>query len=137
MALPGLFKYFKDCSDEERGHAEKLMEYQNKRGGKIVLMDVEAPEKQEWNSICEAMNSALELEKRVNDVSILLSKNGTFKNCSSLGADLAQYACAQSIYRLCQKHGRFSWQSPKTRTLLLLNLKNAYYFATAVSCLFV
>lgn len=45
------------------------MEYQNKRGGRIVLTDIEAPEKQEYNSICEAMNFALELEKKVNDVS--------------------------------------------------------------------
>lgn len=69
MALPGLFKYFKEASEEEREHAYKLLEYQNKRGGKIVLTDIEAPEKQEWGSICEAMNFALELEKRVNDVS--------------------------------------------------------------------
>lgn len=46
------------------------MEYMNKRGGRIVLTDIEAPEKQEWNSACEAMNSALELEKKVNDVSL-------------------------------------------------------------------
>lgn len=45
------------------------MEYMNKRGGRIVLTDIEAPDKQEWNSACEAMNSALELEKKVNDVS--------------------------------------------------------------------
>lgn len=45
------------------------MDYQNKRGGRIVLTDIEAPEKQEWNSVCEAMNNALELEKKVNDVS--------------------------------------------------------------------
>lgn len=50
------------------------MEYQNKRGGKIVLTAVEAPEKQEWSNVCEAMNFALELEKRVNDVSTILSK---------------------------------------------------------------
>lgn len=78
MALPGLFKYFRNASEEEREHAYKLMEYQNKRGGKIVLMDVEAPEKQEWSSVCEAMNFALDLEKRVNDVSFVLN-NCTIK----------------------------------------------------------
>lgn len=46
----------------------KLMEYMNKRGGRIMLTDIEAPEKQDWASAYEAMNSALELEKRVNDV---------------------------------------------------------------------
>lgn len=34
VALKGLAKFFKESSDEERGHAEKLMEYQNKRGGR-------------------------------------------------------------------------------------------------------
>lgn len=69
IALPGFFKYFKDASEEEREHAYKLLEYQNKRGGRVVLTDVPAPEKQEWASMCEAMNFALELEKRVNEVS--------------------------------------------------------------------
>lgn len=41
MALPGFRKYFKKSSDEERGHAEKLMKYQNMRGGRIVLKAIE------------------------------------------------------------------------------------------------
>lgn len=73
MALPGLSKYFKDCSDEERGHACKFMDYLNKRGGRIHLHDVSAPEKQEWATAQEAMSSALELEKKVNDVKIIRS----------------------------------------------------------------
>lgn len=40
MALPGFHKFFKHSSDEEREHAEKLMKYQNKRGGRIVLQDI-------------------------------------------------------------------------------------------------
>ncbi len=38
--LPGFSKFFKKSSDEERAHAEKLMTYQNTRGGRIVLRDV-------------------------------------------------------------------------------------------------
>merc|ERR1711916_301011 len=34
VGLPGFAQYFKEESEEERGHAEKLLEYQNKRGGK-------------------------------------------------------------------------------------------------------
>merc|ERR1711959_875225 len=37
VGLPGFAEYFKHESEEERGHAEKLLEYQNKRGGKVVL----------------------------------------------------------------------------------------------------
>ena len=44
MALPGFRKYFKKSSDEERGHAEKLMKYQNMRGGRIVLKAIEVIE---------------------------------------------------------------------------------------------
>ncbi|XP_017779969.1 PREDICTED: soma ferritin-like [Nicrophorus vespilloides] len=67
VALPGFHKYFKKCSEEEREHATRLMEYINKRGGKIVLTDVAPPEKQEWATGNEAMQCALELEKKVND----------------------------------------------------------------------
>jgi len=68
VALPGHFKYFKDAAAEEQGHAELLMEYLNKRGGRVVLHNIEAPEKQEWGSAHEAMSAALELEKSVNEV---------------------------------------------------------------------
>lgn len=47
------------------------MEYLNKRGGRIILTDVEAPEKQDWGTAVEAMHAALELEKRVNEVTKL------------------------------------------------------------------
>lgn len=40
MALPGFHKFFKHASEEEREHAEKLMKYQNMRGGRIVLQDL-------------------------------------------------------------------------------------------------
>lgn len=68
IALLGHYKYFQKASDDEREHAKRFMEYLNKRGGRIVLTDVEAPEKQEWGTAVEAMHAALELEKRVNEV---------------------------------------------------------------------
>lgn len=56
------------ASDEERGHAMKLLTYQNKRGGDIVLTDIQAPTRRNWNSAKDAMTEALQLEKRVNQV---------------------------------------------------------------------
>lgn len=41
VALKGFSKFFKESSDEEREHAEKLMKYQNKRGGRIVLQPIQ------------------------------------------------------------------------------------------------
>ena len=36
----GHHEYFEKMSKEEREHAEEFMEYQNKRGGTIVLLDI-------------------------------------------------------------------------------------------------
>ncbi|KAG4923074.1 hypothetical protein JHK87_048614 [Glycine soja] len=36
-------RVFKESSEEERVHAEKLMEYQNKRGGKVKLQSIVMP----------------------------------------------------------------------------------------------
>jgi len=66
VALQGFQKYFQQSSDEEREHAQRLMEFQNRRGGRIVLQDVTKPVKQDWESGLEAMEAALELEKTVN-----------------------------------------------------------------------
>jgi len=40
VALEGFAHFFKENSDEERGHAEKLLAFQNSRGGRIVLQDI-------------------------------------------------------------------------------------------------
>lgn len=66
IALPGTHKYFKKASDEEREHAQKLMKFQNQRGGRIVLQDVKKPEKDEWGTLLDAMQTAQTLEKHVN-----------------------------------------------------------------------
>merc|ERR1712062_952129 len=44
----------------------KLMEYQTKRGGRVVFQDIAKPTTMDWGSPLEAMEAALELEKTVN-----------------------------------------------------------------------
>ena len=44
IAFPGLAEMFKEMSEEEREHAEKCMKYQNKRGGRVKLRTIAAPE---------------------------------------------------------------------------------------------
>jgi len=66
VALPGFHNYFKKAAKEEYEHAQKFMEFQNNRGGRILLKDIKKPEKEEWGSGLDAMKSALELEKQVN-----------------------------------------------------------------------
>merc|ERR1711860_284404 len=74
VALPGFHKYFKHASDEEREHAEKFMKYQNKRGGRIVLQDIQKPDRDEWGCALDAMQTALSLEKSVNQSLLDLHK---------------------------------------------------------------
>ena len=74
VALPGFFKFFKKQSDEEREHAQKFMKYQNQRGGRIVLQNVNKPSLDDWGSGIDAMQAALHLEKTVNQSLLDLHK---------------------------------------------------------------
>jgi len=76
IALRGFGKFFKESSDEERMHAEKLMKYQNLRGGRVVLQDIKKPDRDEWGTGLEAMQTALALEKVVNQALLDLHKVG-------------------------------------------------------------
>nr|ABO21681.1 ferritin 3 [Triticum aestivum] len=69
VALKGFAKFFKESSDEERGHAEKLMEYQNKRGGRVRLQSIVTPltKFDILRKAMPAMELALALEKLVNE----------------------------------------------------------------------
>jgi len=67
VALPGFFKFFKKCSDEERDHAEKLMKYQNMRGGNIILQPIAKPAKDHFSDPQECLEAALTLERQVNE----------------------------------------------------------------------
>ena len=66
MALQGFAKKYRADSEEEREHAMKLIEYQNKRGGRVVFNDISKPEKIEWNSALEAVEQTLAMEKAVH-----------------------------------------------------------------------
>ncbi|XP_009369213.2 ferritin-3, chloroplastic [Pyrus x bretschneideri] len=71
VARKGIAKFFKESSEEERDHAEKLMEYQNKRGGRVklqsILMPVSEFDHPEKGDALYAMELALSLEKLTNE----------------------------------------------------------------------
>merc|ERR1712108_20083 len=48
QALHGFAEHFKTESGEERAHGVKLMEYQTKRGGRVVFQDIAKPTTMEW-----------------------------------------------------------------------------------------
>lgn len=74
VALKGFHGYFLKASAEERDHAQKLMKFQNERGGRIVLQDIKAPSKSEWGCGADAVKDALDLEKHVNESLLELHK---------------------------------------------------------------
>ena len=78
VALPGLAKYFKDASVEEREHAEMMMEYQNMRGGHVKLQSIIMPELEFGNTekgdALYAMELTLSLEKLNNEKLLALHK---------------------------------------------------------------
>ena len=80
VALPGFSDFFKHSSDEEREHAEKLMKYLNKRGGRVVLQDVKRPSQDEWGNGLQALETALALEKKVNQSLLDLHALAASKN---------------------------------------------------------
>jgi len=91
VALPGFHKFFKKSSEEEREHAEKLMKFQNQRGGRIKLTDIKAPDQESWGSGLDAMTVALELEKNVNQSLLTLhdtaEKHGDKQMCDFIEAN--------------------------------------------------
>jgi len=74
VALPGFSKFFSEQSKEEREHAEKLMKFQNQRGGRIVLQGIAKPERDEWGLGMDALQAALSLERTVNQSLLDLHK---------------------------------------------------------------
>ncbi|XP_047334246.1 ferritin-1, chloroplastic-like [Impatiens glandulifera] len=71
VALKGLAKFFKEASEEEREHAEKFMEYQNIRGGRVKLHTILTPPSEfdhaDKGDALYAMELALSLEKLTNE----------------------------------------------------------------------
>lgn len=67
-------KFFRKAAMEELGHAQKFMEFQNKRGGKIILADLKKPAQDEWGSALDGMKAAQTLERTVNQALLDLHK---------------------------------------------------------------
>ena len=79
-------KYFKKASQEELEHAQKFMEFQNKRGGKVVLQDIKKPAQDEWGTALDGMKTAQTLERQVNqallDLHATADRHNDYQVCS-------------------------------------------------------
>lgn len=80
VGLENIANYFKKASEEEREHAEKLMDYQTTRGGRVVFGGVQKitvpleDKIADKSFIREAFIIALGLEKKVNQSLLNLHK---------------------------------------------------------------
>uniref|UniRef100_A0A8B9L4N3 Ferritin n=1 Tax=Astyanax mexicanus TaxID=7994 RepID=A0A8B9L4N3_ASTMX len=88
VALKGFAHFFKENSHEEREHAEKFLEFQNKRGGRVFLQDIKVQHIFRLGTGLEAMQCALQLEKKVNqallDLHNIASERGDPHLCDFL-----------------------------------------------------
>ncbi|XP_030610527.1 ferritin, middle subunit [Archocentrus centrarchus] len=66
LALPNFSSFFLERSEKEREQAEKLLEYQNMRGGLILLQTISKPTKEDWKGGLDAMAFSLEYQKTLN-----------------------------------------------------------------------
>lgn len=81
-------RLFKEHSDEERGHMSKVYKYIQDREGEAITPDVEAPVKQKFVDLKEAIEVAYDHEKYVTDTYNDLAK------LSMLESDFATFQFA-------------------------------------------
>ncbi|XP_019432076.1 PREDICTED: ferritin-3, chloroplastic-like isoform X2 [Lupinus angustifolius] len=83
-ALNAQIKFFKESSMEERHHAEMMMEYQNKRGGRVRLQTMLRPfsefDDAEKSDALNAMELTLSLERLNNEKLLNLHSIANEKN---------------------------------------------------------
>ncbi|KAF8764794.1 Ferritin like protein [Argiope bruennichi] len=108
VALPGFSKHFKDQSAEELTHAEKLMKFQNKRGGNIVFYDIQPPEKDDWESGMEALKAALALETSVNQDLLKLRQLAQDHNDPQVAPSFIRFSdrCKKYLFMLLQNFAK-------------------------------
>ena len=90
VGLGNISKFFNKCSLEEREHADKLVDYQNKRGGNVVIYQVTGINNKFYNSkveksnILQAFELALEMEQKIYESLLKLHKLGETFNDPAL-----------------------------------------------------
>ncbi|KAI4899009.1 hypothetical protein NFI96_024079 [Prochilodus magdalenae] len=67
VALPNFSHFFLERSVKEREQAESLLEYQNMRGGRILLQSIAKPSREDWKGGKDAISFSLEYQKSLNN----------------------------------------------------------------------
>lgn len=94
VSLPGFAAFLRECSEDERKHAQKLIDYMAARGGRVQLKPIPSPEvsiyielffleiifdhldyiQMEWKTPMNILETALKYEKEVNQSLLNLHK---------------------------------------------------------------
>ncbi|WPT12283.1 hypothetical protein PSENEW3n2_00003941 [Picochlorum sp. SENEW3] len=110
VGLPGIAELFKKESAEERSHAELLMDYQIKRGGRVSLQSILPPHTDfdhgDKGDALYAFELALSLEKlnfqKLRELHDIADKHGDAQMCDFVeGSLLADQA--DSVYEMAEK----------------------------------
>lgn len=66
VALGAFSSFFLKQSVKERKEAERLLEYQNLRGGRILLQTIAKPSRDDWMGGLDALSYSLDYQKTLN-----------------------------------------------------------------------
>ena len=64
----GYSKFFSQAAETKKSLAEILIQYQNRRGGRVVFQAISRPSNMSWDSPLAAFLEALEQEKTVRKI---------------------------------------------------------------------
>ncbi|CAN7999213.1 unnamed protein product [Ixodes pacificus] len=67
VARKGFSTFFAENSKEEREHAQKIIDYINKRGSTVSLVNIDMPLITTWKSVLQALRDAISLENKVTN----------------------------------------------------------------------
>ncbi|XP_058391607.1 ferritin heavy chain-like [Diceros bicornis minor] len=79
VALKHFSQFFLQLSRQKGELAERLMQLQNLRGGRILLRDISKPDRDDWESGLKALECALHMEKCVTQSLLDLHQLATDK----------------------------------------------------------
>ncbi|KAF3812714.1 ferritin heavy chain-like [Mirounga leonina] len=105
VALKNFAQFFLRQAREETEHAEKLMQLQNQRGGRLRLRDVKKPDRDDWESGLRAMECALHLEKSVNQCLLDLHQLAAAKNDAHLRDFLERHYLHEQVQSIKELGG--------------------------------
>jgi len=100
VALPGVAKCLAKNSRHRRDFGQQLMEYQNIRGGRIVLADIKKPERDDWGTVLETAHAVAFVEKNINQALLELHAIAGKHNDAQMSDFLETYFLEDSVKRL-------------------------------------